>query len=102
MKNLLRLALGLATLVTVVTTAGCGRHRATPLECRAILDRLVQLELKESGYRDPNLVVRWQRELGDRFETELRACGALRVRDNLLSCLASAQDPEQVAHQCLN
>jgi hypothetical protein len=102
MKNLPNRALALATLATAIAMSGCGRHHATPLECRATLDRLVQLELKESGYRDPNLVGRWQRELAGRYEAELRACGALRVRDNLLACLASAQDPEQVAHRCLD
>ena len=84
-----------------VSLAGCRRHVATEADCRAILDRLVEMELAESGFHDPALVPRWQGELAHRFDDELRRCRAVRVRDDLPACLRAAQNPEQVAHQCM-
>jgi hypothetical protein len=81
--------------------AGCHRHVATPADCRAILDRLVEMELAESGFRDPALVPRWQDELARRFDDDLRRCRAVRVRDDLTTCLRTAQNPEQIAHRCV-
>jgi len=80
---------------------GCHRHMASPADCRAILDRLVEMELTESGFHDPALVPRWQNELAGRFDADLRRCRAIRVRDDLAACLRAAQNPEQVAHRCV-
>ena len=80
---------------------GCHRHTATQADCRAILNRLVEMELTESGFHDPALVPRWQDELARRFEGDLRRCRAIRVRDDLAACLSAAQNPEQVAHRCV-
>lgn len=90
-----------AFAIGAATLAGCHRHAATPADCRAILNRLVEMELAESGFRDPALVPRWQAELARRFDDELRRCRAVRVRDDLTACLQSAQNPEQVAHRCV-
>jgi hypothetical protein len=80
---------------------GCHRHMATPDDCRAILNRLVEMELTESGFHDPALVPRWQGELARRFDGDLRRCRSIRVRDDLATCLRDAQNPEQVAHRCV-
>lgn len=90
-----------AVIAGVVAIAGCHRHRASAEDCRAVLDRLVDLELKESGYRDPALAPRWQRELAGRFEADLRRCQTLRVYDGLSRCLRAAENPEEIAHRCL-
>ncbi|MFL5308789.1 MAG: hypothetical protein ACJ8F1_26490 [Polyangia bacterium] len=90
-----------AVAVAVALLAGCHRHVATPADCRAILNRLVEMELAESGFRDPALVPRWQDELARRFDDDLRRCRAVRVRDDLTACLRTAQNPEQVAHRCV-
>ena len=84
-----------------LAASGCHRHLATQADCRAILDRLVEMELTESGFHDPALVPRWQGELARRFDGDLRRCRAIRVRDDLAACLRDAQNPEQVAHQCM-
>lgn len=94
--------LGLAVLLSAsVVLGGCHRHVATAADCRAVLDRLVELELEESGYRDPGLAPRWQQELARRFEADLRRCQTLRVRADLPSCLRAARNPEEIAHRCL-
>jgi hypothetical protein len=90
------------TLIVGLTAfAGCHRHAATDADCRAILDRLVELELKEQGFRDPTLVPRWQNELARRFAGDLRRCRTIRVGDDVAACLLTAQNPEAIAHRCL-
>jgi hypothetical protein len=91
----------LAVSMLLLSLGGCHRHMATPEDCRAILDRLVEMELAESGFHDPALVPRWQGELARRFESDLRRCRAIRVRNDLPACLRAAQNPEQVAHRCV-
>ena len=80
---------------------GCHRHTASAADCRAILDRLVALELKEQGFHDPALVPRWQEELARRFDDDLRRCRTVRVGDDLEACLRGAQNPEEIAHHCV-
>ena len=63
-------------LVTLTTLGGCHRHYATPADCLGILDRLVELELKEQGFRDPALAPRWQSELPGDSETTSDAARA--------------------------
>lgn len=88
-------------LAGLATLAGCHRHTASAADCRAILDRLVALELKEQGFHDPALVPRWQEELARRFADDLRRCRAVRVGDDLDVCLRAAQNPEEIAHRCV-
>ena len=88
-------------LAGLSTLGGCHRHTASAADCRAILDRLVALELKEQGFHDPALVPRWQDELARRFDDDLRRCRAVRVGDDLDPCLRSAQNPEEIAHHCV-
>jgi hypothetical protein len=90
-----------AALAALATLGGCHRHTASAADCRAILDRLVEMELKEQGFHDPALVPRWQDELARRFDDDLRRCRAVRVGDDLGACLRVAQNPEEIAHHCV-
>ena len=100
MKRRARLP-ALLLLGGLLPLAGCHRHAATATDCRAILDRLVEMELKESGFRDPALVPRWQNELARRFADDLQRCRLVRVGDDLSACLAAAQNQEEIAHHCV-
>jgi hypothetical protein len=82
--------------------AGCNRHPATEEDCEAILHRLVDLELSESGYRDPILRTRWQNDLDHRFAGDLGRCRGREVRSSLRPCLATAQSSEEIIHHCLD
>jgi hypothetical protein len=97
----IRRSLSLAALAGLAALSGCHRHTASAADCRAILDRLVALELEEQGFRDPALLPRWQGELARRFDDDLRRCRAVRVGDDLEACLRGAQNPEEIAHHCV-
>jgi hypothetical protein len=97
----IRRLLSLAALASLGAVGGCHRHTADAGDCRAILDRLVEMELKEQGFHDPALVPRWQDELARRFDNDLRRCRTIRVGDDLEACLRGAQNPEEIAHRCV-
>ena len=97
----IRRLLSFSALVALGTVGGCHRHTASVADCRAILDRLVALELAEQGFRDPALLPRWQEELARRFDDDLRSCRAVRVGDDLEACLRDARNPEEIAHHCV-
>jgi hypothetical protein len=90
-----------AVIAGSLGVTGCQRHLASAQDCRAVLDRLVELELAASGYRDPALAPRWQHELARRFEPDLRRCQTLRLRGDLAACLQGARSAEEVAERCL-
>ncbi|HEX3695152.1 MAG TPA: hypothetical protein VH374_07155 [Polyangia bacterium] len=95
------MTLALTIVFGAIAFAGCRRRAATTDDCRAVLDRLVHLELAESGFRDPVLATRWTRELGRKLTPQLEGCVGKRVPIDLPACLAAARTPEEIAHRCL-
>ena len=88
--------------IAALAPVGCGRHKATTEDCRAVLDRIIELELSESGYRDAVLRARWKSDFGRRFAPDLRRCQGLRVKNDLRRCLVDARSPDEIVHQCLD
>jgi hypothetical protein len=71
------------------------------VDCQALLDRLIDVELSESGYRDPVLRTRTRENLGRRFSADLDRCKGLMVPGGILACLAKARTSEDIVHRCL-
>lgn len=86
---------------SVFGLAGCRRHAATANDCVAVLDRLVELELNESGYQDPVVRARWKIEARRRFAPDLNRCGGLTVRNDLETCLLATKTTEEILHRCI-
>ena len=80
---------------------GCERHAATDSDCLAIVHRLVELELTESGFRDPIVRDRWQHEIRAKLSSDLGHCRGRRVPDDLTACLNRARTQEEITHGCL-
>lgn len=96
-------ALFIALLVTAgIAAPGCRRQPASAEDCGAVLDRIIELELSEAGYRDPVLRARWQQDLGRRFAPDLQRCRGLRIRTDLRNCLGKARTPDEIPHRCLD
>ncbi len=79
----------------------CRTERATPRLCAEILDRIIELELHERGFRDPALLQRTRDELGHELAPELMACAGMPVRPDTLACVARAASTEALSHRCL-
>jgi hypothetical protein len=97
----MRLLHWFAIVVAFAAASGCRRHPVSEMDCQQVLDRLVELELREQGYRDAVVRARWQQEIGRRFGPDLKRCRGLRVRNDLHACLATAQSSEEITHRCL-
>jgi hypothetical protein len=97
----MRLLRWFAFVVAIAAASGCRRHPASEMDCQQVLDRLIELELREQGYRDAVLRIRWQRELAHRLAPDLKRCRGLEVRNDLQTCLARAQSSEEITHRCL-
>lgn len=100
----MRMPLPLPLLLTAVLAAalvGCRGRAATADDCRAILDRLIEIELVESGFHDPALAARWQTNLRQQLSPHLSACQGKRVPTDLPACLAQARTQEEITHRCL-
>lgn len=85
----------------LLVVPACGRRVATEPDCRALLDRMIDIELDESGFRDPVLRARSHENLGRRFAADLERCKGLMIPGNLQVCLANARTTEDVVHRCL-
>jgi len=75
---------------------------ATPEQCRAIFDRLVEVELAEMGYQDPVLAERRQAELARRYRSEIEECVGKAIPPGAMECIASAETAEALSHECLH
>ena len=90
-----------AAWLALALWSGCGGRPATDGECRAILDRIVELELGEQGFRDPVLAARKKSELGRRLAPELGLCVGRRLPPDAMACVAVARSTEELSHRCL-
>jgi hypothetical protein len=87
--------------LAVAALGACSRRPASESDCQAILDRLVDIELRERGYLDPALSERWHATARTRFAAEVAACRERRLPEGALACVARATTAEEVAHRCL-
>jgi hypothetical protein len=100
--SFLKTLIGLLGTTTLLAAPGCRRQPASVEDCRAVLDRIIELELSEAGYRDPVLRARWHQDLGRRFAPDLERCRGLRMHTDLRDCLKEARTPDEIAHRCLD
>ncbi len=81
--------------------AACRSSRATTQECTEIMDRIVDLELREMGYQDPVLAARKRDELHVLLAPELERCRGRRLPAGALACVRRAATSEDITHRCL-
>lgn len=86
--------------LSLVGTAGC--HRATEADCEQIIDRLVELELKEQGITDPAVVNVRKKETKARKRDELiGSCVGKRISHSAMACIRNAKSAAEVTDECL-
>jgi hypothetical protein len=91
----------LALFLLLAPALGCRRERATLALCQEILDRIVQLEMREAGFRDPALVQRKREELRKVLGPELKECEGKPIKSDALACVRTAPSAEEISHRCL-
>ncbi len=93
-KSLLLLAL-IALPVT-----GC--RYATEQDCERIIDRIVELELKEQGITDPRLIEQRKTDTRQKKREELLAgCIGKRISESAMTCIDKAESARDITEKCL-
>jgi hypothetical protein len=85
--------------------AACG-HPASEAECRIILERIVELELKSQRVNDPAEIAKRRNESlgmavdGGRSDL-LDGCIGRHITDRALACVQSAETASDITEHCL-
>jgi hypothetical protein len=69
--------------------AGCGR-RATDADCRLIVDRSVELQMKEMSYSDAAAIAEREQQVRLELGDQIRSCESRRVTDKTIACVRAA------------
>lgn len=77
-------------LALQLTAAGCGR-RATDADCKLIVDRSVELQMKETSHEDAAAIAERERLVRSALEDEIRSCENRRVTDKTIACVRNAR-----------
>ena len=91
----------LALALTLLGFSGCRGETARPEDCSRILDRLVEVELHELGFRDAVLAARKRVEIHRLLDVEIDRCVGGRMRRDALACVEKAMTAEEIIHGCL-
>jgi hypothetical protein len=90
-KSMVRWVGLLAALVSV----GCGR-KATEEDCRTIIDKNVEIQMKSMNITDPAAIDKKKAEMRAEFEADLKGCVGKRVTDGMMECVKKAQKPDEI------
>lgn len=77
----------------------CGRP-ATQGDCELIIDRNVELQMKEMKIDDPAAIEKRKAEIRQSMADQLKGCVGKRVSDKMMSCVRTAKTPDEI-DQCL-
>jgi hypothetical protein len=94
-----------SALAWMVLAAACG-HPASEAECRIILERIVELELKTQNVNDPAEIAKRRSESlglsGDGGRSDLLdGCVGRHITDRALACVQSAETASDITEHCL-
>jgi hypothetical protein len=93
MSGTLRVAAAIVALSPIsypaAAGAGCG-HRATQGDCQLIVDKAVELQLKEMDLRDAPAIEKREQQVRAELEGEIKSCEGRHVTERTLSCVRAA------------
>jgi hypothetical protein len=81
---------GLAVLVV-----GCGRQ-ANESDCQLIVDRSVEIQMKELKITDPEQIEHRKVQLRSELQGEMKQCIGRRVTDKMMACVRGANTSEEL------
>ncbi len=97
--RLLRQLIALPALVLL--GGACGRH-ATRADCQLIVDRSVEIELKERNETDPKAIAKREAEVRAELDVKIGSCERdRRVTDKMMACVQSASTTPDL-EKCLH
>jgi hypothetical protein len=95
------LRLALVSMVGATGVLACDHQPAQREDCQVIFERIVEIELREMGLRDPELTKRKQADLARRYADVIGECEGRALPPGALDCLRRARSTEELSHVCL-
>ncbi len=89
MSSALQVALAVLALAPAGALGGCGR-RATTADCQLIVDKSVELQLKDMDLRDAPSIQKREQEVRAELEAEIKSCEGRHVTERTLACVRAA------------
>jgi hypothetical protein len=89
-----RTAMGWLTLVAMgssVPWLACGR-KATPEDCDLIVDRYVEIELRDLKVTDPKIIEQRKSDMRRDLKDDLKTCPGKHITDSMLTCVRQAEN----------
>jgi hypothetical protein len=78
-----------ALVPAIVLSVGCGR-RATEADCRLIVDKAVELQMKELSRTEAPAIQKREEEVRTELQGEIRSCEGRHVTERTMSCVQAA------------
>ena len=102
MRAMRKRALAVAACPLAIAFATPACSRATEADCRLIVDRSVELEMKESSDAGVDAAALQARtaQVRKELDEQIRACQGRRVTEKTMACVRAAQTTEEL-EQCL-
>ena len=81
----------MCTLASLLAPAamGCGRH-ATDADCRLIVDKSVELQMKAMAENDGAAIAAREQQVRVALQDQIHACESYRVTDKTMACVRAA------------
>lgn len=79
--------------------AGCGR-RATELDCQLIVDKSVELQLRETNQTDREAIEKREQQVRAELQDEIKSCEGRRVTEHTMDCVHAASTTQEL-DKCL-
>jgi hypothetical protein len=73
----------------------CGR-RATDADCRLIVDRSVELQMKEMSHDDATAIMEREAHVRAELDEQIRSCEERRVTDKTMACVRAATNIKEL------
>lgn len=81
--------------VSLLLLAACGR-RATQADCTAIVDRNVEVQMREMNVTDPDAIKKRQEEIRAELNAQLKDCIGKRVTERMMDCVKHAESAKAI------
>jgi hypothetical protein len=93
------LAIALVGLALGSCVAGCGR-RATAADCQLIVDKSVELQMKEMSETDAATIAERESHIRSELDEQIQSCQSRRVTDRTIACVTAATSTQEL-DRCL-
>jgi hypothetical protein len=98
-KRCFAASIAAASLCLGASFLGCGR-RATRADCQLIVDRSVELRMKEMTVSNPSAIRQREEQIRAELSPQIASCEGRHVTERTMACVSAASTSEQL-DRCL-